>query len=319
MRKKYLVTGGAGFIGSNLIEKIISQGDEVVVVGRHLPAECKEDDNNLKDNITFYQTDVTDYEFMEQLLIKEKFDYIVLLAAVISISGTIAEPLSTHFINQEAILYIYEIIRKNKLKVKKVLFTSSSAVYGNIADTPRREDMPVILENPYAIDKFASERYAMFYEKVYGIPTVAVRFFNVYGPRQKAQGKSAGVCAIILDCLLNDKEFRLNGDGKQTRDYMYVTDAVDATLMLLKDPQISGKIFNVASGKSVSLIDLIVAFEEITGKKLKIIHNKGLKFDTKNSLADITKLEKTGFLPKYTFESGLRQYVKEEKRRLGYS
>lgn len=319
MRKKYLVTGEAGFIGSNLIEKIISQGDEVVVVGRHLPAECKEDDNNLKDNITFYQADVTDYEFMEQLLIKEKFDYIVLLAAVISISGTIAEPLSTHFINQEAILYIYEIIRKNKLKVKKVLFTSSSAVYGNIADTPRREDMPVILENPYAIDKFASERYAMFYEKVYGIPTVAVRFFNVYGPRQKAQGKSAGVCAIILDCLLNDKEFRLNGDGKQTRDYMYVTDAVDATLMLLKDPQISGKIFNVASGKSVSLIDLIVAFEEITGKKLKIIHNKGLKFDTKNSLADITKLEKTGFLPKYTFESGLRQYVKEEKRRLGYS
>lgn len=319
MRKKYLVTGGAGFIGSNLIEKIISQGDEVVVVGRHLPAECKEDDNNLKDNITFYQADVTDYEFMEQLLIKEKFDYIVLLAAVISISGTIAEPLSTHFINQEAILYIYEIIRKNKLKVKKVLFASSSAVYGNIADTPRREDMPVILENPYAIDKFASERYAMFYEKVYGIPTVAVRFFNVYGPRQKAQGKSAGVCAIILDCLLNDKEFRLNGDGKQTRDYMYVTDAVDATLMLLKDPQISGKIFNVASGKSVSLIDLIVAFEEITGKKLKIIHNKGLKFDTKNSLADITKLEKTGFLPKYTFESGLRQYVKEEKRRLGYS
>lgn len=319
MRKKYLVTGGAGFIGSNLIEKIISQGDEVVVVGRHLPSECKEDDNNLKDNITFYQADVTDYEFMEQLLIKEKFNYIVLLAAVISISGTIAEPLSTHFINQEAILYIYEIIRKNKLKVKKVLFTSSSAVYGNIADTPRREDMPVILENPYAIDKFASERYAMFYEKVYGIPTVAVRFFNVYGPRQKAQGKSAGVCAIILDCLLNDKEFRLNGDGKQTRDYMYVTDAVDATLMLLKDPQISGKIFNVASGKSVSLIDLIVAFEEITGKKLKIIHNKGLKFDTKNSLADITKLEKTGFLPKYTFESGLRQYVKEEKRRLGYS
>lgn len=319
MRKKYLVTGGAGFIGSNLIEKIISQGDEVVVVGRHLPAECKEDDNNLKDNITFYQADVTYYEFMEQLLIKEKFDYIVLLAAVISISGTIAEPLSTHFINQEAILYIYEIIRKNKLKVKKVLFTSSSAVYGNIADTPRREDMPVSLENPYAIDKFASERYAMFYEKVYDIPTVAVRFFNVYGPRQKAQGKSAGVCAIILDCLLNDKEFRLNGDGKQTRDYMYVTDAVDATLMLLKDPQISGKIFNVASGKSVSLIDLIVAFEEITGKKLKIIHNKGLKFDTKNSLADITKLEKTGFLPKYTFESGLRQYVKEEKRRLGYS
>ncbi|MYY50139.1 SDR family NAD(P)-dependent oxidoreductase [Ligilactobacillus salivarius] len=319
MRKKYLVTGGAGFIGSNLIEKIISQGDEVVVVGRHLPAECKEDDNNLKDNITFYQADVTYYEFMEQLLIKEKFDYIVLLAAVISISGTIAEPLSTHFINQEAILYIYEIIRKNKLKVKKVLFTSSSAVYGNIVDTPRREDMPVSLENPYAIDKFASERYAMFYEKVYGIPTVAVRFFNVYGPRQKAQGKSAGVCAIILDCLLNDKEFRLNGDGKQTRDYMYVTDAVDATLMLLKDPQISGKIFNVASGKSVSLIDLIVAFEEITGKKLKIIHNKGLKFDTKNSLADITKLEKTGFLPKYTFESGLRQYVKEEKRRLGYS
>lgn len=177
--------------------------------------------------------------------------------------------------------------------------------------------MPVSLKNPYAIDKFASERYAMFYEKVYGIPTVAVRFFNVYGPRQKAQGKSAGVCAIILDCLLNDKEFKLNGDGKQTRDYMYVTDAVDATLMLLQDPKISGEIFNVASGKSVSLIDLIAAFEKITGKKLKIIHNKGLKFDTKNSLADITKLEKTGFLPKYTFESGLKQYVKEEKSRLG--
>ena len=99
MKKKYLVTGGAGFIGSNLIEKIISQGDEVVVVGRHLPAECKEDANKLKDNITFYQADVTDHEFMEQLLIKEKFDYIILLAAVISISGTIAEPLSTHFIN----------------------------------------------------------------------------------------------------------------------------------------------------------------------------------------------------------------------------
>lgn len=314
MKEKYLVTGGSGFIGSNLIEKIISQGSDVVIVGKHPIIEHPENTSGI---VKFYQGDVTDYDFMTELLVNEKFDYIILLAADISISNTVHHPLDTHLINEDAVLTTFEIIRKNNLKVRKVLFTSSSAVYGNLSSEPRSEKSPVCLENPYAIDKFSSERYALFYDAVYNIPTVVVRFFNVFGPRQRAYGKSSGVCAIILDCLLYDKEFFLYGDGRQTRDYLYVDDATDAMMLLLKSTEVKGEVFNVAAGQSVSLIDLIALFEKIMGKKLKIVQSAQKEFDAKDSLADISKINKISFKPKYSLESGLRQYIRIERKRLG--
>lgn len=306
---KYLITGGAGFIGSNLVEKIVSQGDDVVIVDNLSMGKLENIIHFSKKHVSFYKEDITNFNFMEKLLVSENFDYIVLLGAVASVANSVQDPQKTHLINQEANLNIYEIIRKNNLKIKKLLFASSAAVYGDEPTLPKSEESVIRPLTPYAIDKFASEKYALAYGKLYNIPTVATRFFNVYGPKQNPESQYSGVLSIIKDRLVSDKVFTMYGDGNQTRDFTYIDDVIEAMLILLHDHNVKWDVYNVATGKSTSLNEIIKTFEKVANKNLKIKHEAKRQGDIEKSQADVNKIrEKVGFNTKISLEEGVKRY-----------
>ena len=196
-----MVTGGAGFIGSHVVEEYVKNGNEVVVVD-DLSMGSR---NNLpsSDKVTFYERSITEYDFMNRLLIENDFDLIFLLAAIASVADTIDRPFESHQVNQEANVRILETIRTNGLSPRRVIFASSAAVYGTLPDLPKTEVGPVQPATAYAIDKYASERFVLAYSTLYNIPAVAVRFFNVFGPRQNPASPYSGVLSIISSALKN--------------------------------------------------------------------------------------------------------------------
>lgn len=300
------MTGGAGFIGSNLVDQLVQDGDEVIVVDdlsmgltSNIPTSPK---------VTFYEHSITDHGFMKDLLLKEHFDYIYLLAAIASVADSVARPYETHQINQEANVFILETIRQNKLPVKKVLFTSSAAVYGNNPELPKHEDSTIDPLTPYAIDKFATERFVIDYGKLYNISTVAVRFFNVYGPRQNPKSPYSGVLSLITQCLKNNQVFSLFGDGEQTRDFIFIQDVLSALHLIMTNNQAVHDVYNVATGKQSSLRTIITDYQKVAGQPLQVKTITARAGDIKHSYADIAKLSQLGFTPQYTLLNGLTDY-----------
>ena len=301
---KVLITGGAGFIGSFLAHKLVNLGRDVTIVD-DLSMGRKENIDDI--DVTFYQHNVCDHQFMHELLAKGEFDYIYYLAAVSSVADSVERPLETHEVNQESVVNTLEYIRKKKLPIKKFLFTSSAAVYGNSPDFPKREDSHVQPLTPYAIDKYASERFTIDYGNLYGLPTAAVRFFNVYGPRQNPDSPYSGVLSIITKCMKESRPFTLYGDGSQTRDFVYVDDVVNALIAISKQ---SGKprVYNVANGGETPLINVIHTYEKISGKKISINYEEVRNGDINKSKADISRLKEIGFQPQWSLEDGLKNY-----------
>lgn len=302
---KALVTGGAGFIGSHLVDHLVDKGIEVTVVDDLSMGSI--DNIDSKDQVTIHVEDVRNEEFMNQLLLEQKFDYIYFLAAVASVYDSIEHPAETHTVNQTAVLNMLEFIRTSNLKIKKFLFTSSAAVYGNLPELPKREDSRVDPISIYAIDKYATERFALAYGNLYAIPTVCVRLFNVYGPRQNPSSLYSGVLSILTDCLVEDKTFTLFGDGSQTRDFIFIDDVIQALeLVTMKSEQ--HEVFNVANGNEVSLTDIIETYENITNKKLEIKREASRLGDVHQSVADNSKLKGLGYSTDWTLEEGLSRY-----------
>ncbi|WP_178196848.1 GDP-mannose 4,6-dehydratase [Ligilactobacillus sp. Marseille-Q7487] len=307
---KYLITGGAGFIGSNFAYKVVEEGNEVVIVDDLSMGLLRNIEDLPEDKCTFYNESITNYDFMTKLLLKERFDYIVLLAAIASVADSVARPYDTHLVNQEANIHILETIRKYGIPVKKIIFASSAAVYGDDPELPKKETSPICPLTPYAIDKFASERYVLTYGRLYNIPTVATRFFNVYGPKQNPNSPYSGVLSIIQNCLVRDKTFTLYGDGKQTRDFVYVKDVINVLDLLLKTKEACWDVYNVATGVSSELNDVIYAFEKAMDKKLNVEYKEARTGDIKDSVADISNLKTLGYSPKYSLLDGLTEYTK---------
>lgn len=302
---KILITGGAGFIGSNLANKLIKNNRVTIVddlsMGnrKNLPKST---------DLLFYEESITHYDFMKKLLLESQFDYIFLLAAVASVADTIKRPIYTHIVNQDANLKILEIIRINDLTPKKIIFSSSAAVYGNKGNLPKNENSYIDPLTPYAIDKYATERFVIDYGKLYNLNTVATRFFNVYGPKQNPCSPYSGVLSLIRDRIKLNRSFILYGDGRQTRDFVYIDDVVQALLIIAVDESIKLSVFNVATGKRTSLNDVIMKFEKISGKKLHILYRAPRPGDIKNSVADISKISEKGYCPKFDLEVGLSKY-----------
>lgn len=305
---KVLVTGGAGFIGSFLAHKLVANGDQVVIVD-DLSMGKLENIADIKDQVTFYEHTVCDENFMHNLLNQGKFDYIYYLAAVSSVADSVARPWYTHQVNQESVVNTLEFIRTHHLPIKKLLFSSSAAVYGNAADFPKTEDSHVDPLTPYAIDKYAAERYTVDYGHLYGVPTVAVRFFNVYGPRQNSNSEYSGVLSIVTKCLKNKQPFTLYGDGRQTHDFVYVEDVVDALIKIATETN-EPTVYNIANGNEQALIDVIHTYEDIAGMKLDIVQREARKGDIQKSKADVSKLKSIGFEPKWSLHDGLMNYWK---------
>lgn len=309
---KVLITGGAGFIGSNLAKSLVTDGDKVVVVDDLSMGQLE----NIKGlNLKFFKHDVTDKDFMHKILLRYNFDYIYFLAAIASVADSIKRPLETHAINQDAVIDTLEFIHYKELPLKRFLFTSSAAVYGNLSDFPKKETSPVQPLTPYAIDKYASERFTIDFESLYGLSTVAVRFFNVFGPNQNSKSAYSGVLSIITDRLENNEPFILYGDGKQTRDFIYVEDAVKALILVAKYTP-HATVYNIAQGRETSLLDVIHIYEKIVGKKLEIIKKPTRSGDIRKSIADISKIEKLGFKPRVSLKLGLKKYWNYKNRNL---
>lgn len=306
MNKSVLVTGGAGFIGSHVVERHLNEGNKVVVVDDLSMGQLK----NLpeSENLVFYNKSITDYEFMTDLIKNNDFNYIYLLAAIASVADTIDRPATSHEVNMEANIKILETLRVNKKRPDRVLFSSSAATYGTLDYLPKVENGPVSPETPYAIDKYGTEKFVLAYSNLYGINAVAVRFFNVYGPRQNPSSPYSGVLSIIANSLKNDKQFTLMGDGSQTRDFVFVKDVVNALKLAESNPDMIGQVFNVATGTSLPLIDAIRAIEKAAGKTLEIVYAPERVGDIKYSEANIDKLRSMGYSPVYNFENGAKVY-----------
>lgn len=310
---KYLVTGGAGFIGSTLVNRV-SKNAEIVIVDDLSMGDLKNIEGLAERQIQFVKGNVTDTDLMKRVLSNNQFDYIFHFAAVASVADSVARPVETHQVNFESVLNLLELCRNYQNDLKRLVFASSAAVYGDEPTLPKAEESVIRPLTPYAVDKFAAERYALNYATLYGVPTSAVRFFNVYGPNQNPASPYSGVLSILTDRYqkrLNGEEasFTLFGDGSQTRDFVFIEDVVDALLLVAESAESLANVYNVGTGDAISLNDVIKVYRDFLKTDLPIHHEAVRSGDIPASYANIAKLKSLGYAPKYTILSGIQAYL----------
>lgn len=304
-----LITGGAGFIGSTLANALLPDNKVIVLDDLSMG-----DFNNLDEsiNLTKIEGNLVDKELLGKIFSENEFDYIFHLGAVASVADSVARPYETHQVNFDSTMTILEILRTRKSKLKRFVFSSSAAVYGDEPTLPKREESVIRPLTPYAIDKFASEKMAMIYNLLYDIPTSATRFFNVYGPNQNPESPYSGFISILVDRLKNEKELTIFGNGEQTRDFVYVEDVVNALLLIATSDKSRGQVYNVGTGSRITLNDLVKLSQEITGKKISIKFDKEREGDIRDSISDISKLRNIGYEPNVDLALGMKKYLEYE-------
>jgi UDP-glucose 4-epimerase len=307
---KILVTGGAGFIGSNLVEDLCRQNE--VTVLDDLSTANKPSRSFVEGlGIEFVRGSVTDANLLKRIL--TDIDYVFHQAAIPSVPRSIKDPLAVNRANVGGTLALLD--STVNAGVKKIVYASSSSVYGDAPALPKREDMQPDPKSPYAVSKLMGEHYMRVFNEIYGLKTISLRYFNVYGPRQDPESEYAAVIPKFIDAALEGKPLMIYGDGEQTRDFTYVADVVDAN----KKAMASGKtgIYNIAGGKQININELAEKIIELTDSKSKIIHQKPRQGDVRRSLADISKARKElGFEPKVQLGEGLRkitEWIKEAR------
>lgn len=310
--EKILITGGAGFIGSNLANHLSAEYDITVVDDLSMGSESNLDKS---DNIHFHHESVLNTPFMTKLLTEQNFDYIFHLAAIASVADSVERPIETHDVNFNSVLTMLETLRHlPNRRLKRLVFASSAAVYGDEPTLPKQEESVIRPLTPYAIDKFAAEKFVLSYHHLYGVPTAAVRFFNVYGPNQNPSSPYSGVISILTDRFMKkvngeDSQFTLFGDGEQTRDFVYVKDVLQALWLVATKKQALGEVYNVGTGIATSLNNLIDSMHQSLSVELPIQHEATREGDIPFSYANIEKLTSLGYQPKYTIQTGIHEYL----------
>lgn len=305
----FLVTGGAGFIGSNLCEAILKLGYKVrclddLSIGKQENIDLFIDNENYE----FIKGDIRDYDTCLQAT--QGVDYVLHQAAWGSVPRSVEMPLMYNDINIKGTLNIFEASRQNK--VKKVVYASSSSVYGDEETLPKVEGKEGNPLSPYALTKSVDEKYARLYSRLYGLDTYGLRYFNVFGRRQDPDGAYAAVIPKFIKLLLNDESPTINGDGNQSRDFTYIENVIEANLKALKaDSKYSGEAFNIAFGGREYLNDIYNTLAELLDKKdIKPIYGPDRVGDIKHSNADISKAKKLlGYDPDWSFEKGIKEAI----------
>ena len=303
-----LVTGGAGFIGSHLVEALLNHGRKVVVLDDL--STGKRENLPESENLELIIGSITDWNLLKNLFSNYSFKTVFHLAAVASVFKSVEEPIPIHRVNFDGTMYLLEFSRK--CKVERFVFASSAAVYGDLSELPKREDMPVKPITPYGVDKYASERYTVNSFHLYGIRATALRFFNVYGERQDPSSPYSGVISIFINRILRflkgrDVTIDIFGDGKQTRDFIYVKDVVKALLIAEEKEETAGNVYNVGTGKETSLLDLLETLRKIAGKIPPLRFFPPREGDIRRSVADTSRLKSLGFKPDYSLKEGLKR------------
>ncbi len=304
----FLITGGAGFIGSNLCEAILSMGHRVRVLD-NLSTGYAENIAGFQSNpkFEFIEGDIRDADICNHVC--DSVDYVLHHAAGVSVPESIEKPVDYTLTNIMGTVNMMEAAAKNS--VKKFVYASSSAVYGDDETMPKREEIVGNRLSTYAVTKFAAEEYAHQYTMHYGLDCYGMRYFNVYGRRQDPNGAYAAVIPKFIECLLRDEPPTIHGDGEQSRDFVYVEDVVQANLLACVAPhEAAGEAYNVAAGKRSSLNEMYAVLSELFGKDLKPIYGPERKGDIRHSGADISKIrEKLGYSPEYDFEKGIKEAI----------
>jgi nucleoside-diphosphate-sugar epimerase len=300
---RYLVTGGAGFIGSNTVDELVRRGHSVVVLD-DLSAGKEENLAEVRAKITFIRGSITDIEAVQKAM--HQAEYVIHLAARTSVPRSVKDPIETNKINVDGTLNILVAARDNK--AKRVVLAASSSAYGETPTLPKTEAMQAAPISPYGVSKYVGELYASVFGKCYGLENVSLRYFNIFGPRQDPNSPYSGVLSRFCTAYLEDSSPTVFGDGEQTRDFTFVENAVQANLLACDAPGASGRVFNIGTGGRVSLNQTLRMLKKISGNAPEIKYEPARDGDIRDSQADIRNAQELlGYEPSVGFEEGLER------------
>ena len=302
------MTGGAGFIGSHLVDELVGRGYKVVVLDNFRSGRMENVSQHLKsDNFKLVDGDVRDRRVVKGAM--DGVDAVVHLAALIDVEESVNNPIETHDVNVTGTLNVLEeAVRKD---IKRFVYASSTAVYGEVNPLPLSEDCPPRTVSPYAASKASAECYCKAFYGSYGLDAVILRYFNVYGPRQERNPYS-GVITRFLNNVSSGEPLVVYGDGEQTRDFVYIDDVVDATMLALEGSNLADETFNVCTGKPTAINELAQVVKEVSGRNVQIVYDKARKGDLRYNYGDPAKAEEVlGFKAKVTLRKGLEYTYSE--------
>lgn len=303
---RYLVTGGAGFIGSHIVDTLVASGQTVRVVDDLSTGYRENLEQHGPEIIEFIEADLAKPGVATQAV--EGIDRVLHIAAIPSVPRSVKDPVTTHRANVDATLLLLEAARA--AQIRRLVFASSSSVYGNSPTLPKHERMPPNPLSPYALQKLIGEQYLRVYHSLYGLDAVALRFFNVFGPRQDPSSPYSGVISLFTAALNEGRQPTIHGDGRQTRDFTYVSDVATGVIAASTADGVGGKVMNLAPGGRVSLNSLFAVLRDVIGADVEPLYGPSREGDVRDSQADNTLArEFLGFDAEVTVEEGLRRTV----------
>jgi len=301
----YLVTGGAGFIGSHMAEELVRRGDRVRVVDSLVTGK-RRNLASIASSIEFIEGDLADAAVARQAVVG--MDYVLHQAAIPSVPRSVADPVTSHRSIVEATLNL--LVAARDAGVKRLIYAGSSSVYGNQPTLPKHEDMVPMPLSPYALQKVVGEQYGQMFTALYGLETVSTRYFNVFGPRQDPTSPYSGVISVFARAAVTGRVPTIHGDGEQTRDFTFVANVVDGVLKACVAPGAAGKVFNVATGGRISLNQLFSVIQKLAGSDITPIHGPDRVGDVKHSQADISRARLVlNYEPTVSLEEGLARTI----------
>lgn len=307
----FLVTGGSGFIGSNIVEKLLRQGHYVRVLdnfstGQRQNIKLIRQSVQPKNRLEIIEGDFRSYHIVQEAV--QGIDYILHQGALPSVPRSIKDPLTSNEVNVVGTLNLLQAARK--AGVKRLIYASSSSVYGSNPTLPKVETMKIEPVSPYAISKLAAEQYCRTFSQLYGFETVSLRYFNVFGPRQDPASLYSAVIPKFIIAALEGKPVTVHGDGLQSRDFTYIANVINANLLACESHEATGQVMNVSCGQRFTLLDLVKELEILLDKPIEVHHTETRPGDVKHSQADITRAQKLlGYEPLVSFQSGLEKTV----------
>jgi UDP-glucose 4-epimerase len=303
----YLITGIAGFIGSSLARAILERGDRVRGID-NLSTGKRENISEIREKIDFREADLLDLNAAYQAC--RGVDYVLHQAAIPSVPRSVKDPLESNRANIDATANL--LVAARDAKVKRVIYAASSSAYGDTPTLPKREDAPPNPISPYAVAKLTGEYYMTSFWRCYGLETVSLRYFNIFGPRQDPSSPYSGVLAKFITQMLRGEQPTIFGDGQQSRDFTYVENVTHANLLACRAPcdSVAGRVFNVATGSRIDLNDVFRVLKKLTGYSCEVKYGPERAGDVKHSLADLSLAKQhLGYQPSVNFEEGLRRTV----------
>src|SRR5450759_1205866 len=304
----YLVTGGAGFIGSHLAEELVRRGHTVRVADSLITGKRRNLDHI--SGVEFLEGDLADLPFAARAV--AGMEYVLHQAAIPSVPRSVKDPITSNRANVDATLNV--LVAARDAGVKRLVFAGSSSEYGDTPTLPKREDMTPSPLSPYALQKVVGEQYLQMFTRLYGLETVSIRYFNVFGPRQDPTSPYSGVISVFATALLENRSPTIYGDGEQTRDFTYIANVVDGVLRACEAPGASGEVINVATGGRISLNQLFRTMRDMVGGTVEPTYAEVRSGDVKDSQADIAKAQRMlGYQPAISFEDGLKRTIEWDR------